>query len=86
MYEDSVGPVPSRLYFCTIVIVGSIFLLQLALAIVTDCYGKIIVDEHNNRGTSVMLEVHQKIASLKWFHISVDEQASCELELEKGVA
>jgi hypothetical protein len=56
----------------------------LALAIVTDCYGKIIVDEHNNRGTSVMLEVHQKIASLKWFHISVDEQASCELELEKA--
>jgi hypothetical protein len=46
------------------VIVGSIFLLKLALAIVTDCYGKITVDEHSNPGTSVMLEVHQKIASL----------------------
>ena len=44
MYEASVGPVPSRIYFCLLVIVGSIFLLNLALAIVTDAYEETLDD------------------------------------------
>jgi hypothetical protein len=42
MFESSVGPVPARIYFCLVVVIGSIFLLNVVLAIVTDCYDQAV--------------------------------------------
>ena len=50
MYESSVGPVPARIYFCTVVGIGSIFLLNVVLAIVSDCYDQSVHEAINDTG------------------------------------
>jgi len=53
MYESSVGPVPARIYFCLVVVVGSIFLLSMVLAVVTDCYYQAVHEANDSSGAQV---------------------------------
>ena len=68
MYEESVGPVPARIYFCLVVVIGSIFLLNVVLAIVTDCYEQ-AVDEASDV-SDVKIAAVEKV--LKGLHGWVD--------------
>jgi hypothetical protein len=65
MYESSVGPVPARIYFCLVVVVGSIFLLSMVLAVVTDCYDQAVREANDSSEAQIaaMMKVIKGLAS-----------------------
>ena len=61
---------PARIYFCLVVVIGSIFLLNVVLAIVTDCYEQAIDEASDTLDMNVKIAAVEKV--LKGLHGWVD--------------
>ena len=48
-YQEGWGDWPARIYFCSFVIVGTFFVLQLALAVLSDAYLQALEEERSER-------------------------------------